>query len=341
MRPIFRVAGQIYRVGGEGGIGLIPPVPQFFAGDVSGSPLFSFNVVVDEARGFAYATQSAGSEAGPVARINLSSGRIDTLPLSAAYGLAYRHTDGSLFCYNHRGGPVPTPGSRLRRFQPHTWSPGDATVPALAAAGSDVSGSAEFGAYSPELDAVLIPRPFGIDAWDATALTASAYSAYPMSFGVHGMRWAGGQLWWVEGDQSAGGRWHVGGTQYSTLPVGSGSDLIPLPDLGRVAIVGYAYSSRGVWIFDASTGALLYTLAGFGDSSIGGSFADPSAPARIVCFDINEPSIRVVDLSDGSHTSEATDARRFSTGFGFRGRRFALPYSGADWSDTNCGILAF
>lgn len=302
--------------------------PTFFAGTVSGVPQFNFNVVVDVLHKFAYVVQNAG-ESGPVIRIDLASGRIDALPISAAYGLSFRPSDSSLFCYNHRTGD-----SVLRRYLPHLWNPGDA-LPAQTS-GAAVNYYSELSTYSPSLDAILIPKQGEILSFSANTLSSpSQYMATGPSFGVHGLRWEDEKTWWIEGDQSAGRRWAVGASVFTTGPTW-GSDIVPFPDLGRAVLVGHPSTSYDVRVVDASTGAVLYTISGLGASGIGGCYRWGN---KAVIFDYTQSIIRTIDVTDGSYVDTASlSPRTFTTGFVWKNKRISLPYYGANWGDLNCGL---
>lgn len=302
---------------------------DFFAGDVSGTPAFNFGVSVDAVRGFAYAVQTTG-ESGPVVRFDLTTGRVDTLPITAAYGTSLRPADGSLFAYDHRGGD-----SVLRRYLPHLWSPGDA-LPAQAV-GSAVDYFSESGTYSPDLDAVLIPQSYGIYSWPATTLASPGlYDSTPTPYGVHGLSWDDGKIWWIEGDQSSGGRWKVGSSLFTTSPSSWGVDIVPLPDLGLAVLVGG--SPSGAWVADIATGTILHSTGSHGFSAIGGSYR-VGGTSSVVVFDIYASVIRTINASNGTFTDHPVGAKRCITGFYYKGRRLALPFSGASWGDPNCGVL--
>jgi hypothetical protein len=309
-------------------------VPTFFAGTVTGSRAqFVFGSAVDSVRGFAYSIQSKVNESGWVARINLNTGRIDTLPIKASYGCYLRESDGSLFCQDNRTGD-----SVLRSYLPHLWSPGDALPPVTT--GSAVHYYTEHGVYSPDLDAVLLPKTGEILRYPAATLTSpTQHVATAPSYGVHGMRWEDGKVWWVEGDQSYGGRWAVGSTVFNTSPAGFMSDMVPFPDLGRAILVGHPWTVQSIYVVNTTTGAVIYTISGHAQPGIGGCVRKGDSA---VVFDVSNDFIRTVDVLTGAYVDTPTPvaAPYYATGFNFPGTSqvIALPHD-ADWSDDNCGIL--
>jgi hypothetical protein len=306
--------------------------PRFFAGSVSGVPSFSFGVAVDVVRGFAYAVRANGTEAGLVTRFNLRTGRVDDLPIGASYGIAYRQSDGALFRHNRSGGD-----GVMRKYYPHLWNPGDA-LPA-AASGDYTDGNAEGSVYAPELDAVLVAVPGSIKQFDATTLTGSTYISTSPLYGVHGLRWADGKIWWIEGDQSTGSRWAVGSTEYNTAPMGMGSDNVPLADIGRCVLCGSGWSgNRGIAVANAATGAILHSWLGWGDNYTGCHRIGNTA--KVVVTDAAASEARVVNAADGTYTAKPLAFPSIST-FYLNGQSLCLPFSGASWSDENCGITAF
>lgn len=302
--------------------------PSFFAGAVSGVPGFAFRPYVDAARGFAYAFQGTG-EYGALARIELATGRIDIMPVGLYYGMAIRLSDGSLFSW--------VLGDPVRRWLPHLWTVGGGITAVESGAGT----APEEGVYAPDLDRVLIPNYGVIRSWEPGNLAAggTVYETTSTPYGVHALRWEAGKLWWIEGDGSSGGRWSVGGTVFTTGP-GFGTDIVPLTDLGRAVLVGHPYSTRGCFVVDTSTGAVLHSLVGHGHSAIGGCFR-VGMTSRVVVFDIDQPAIRIVDAADGTWEDIPTGTLRYGGGWWWRGKCVALPFTGAAWGDVDCGIRVF
>jgi hypothetical protein len=309
-------------------------LPAFWPGSVTGSPGFSFGAAVDYQRGFAYAIKGIITEWGVVCRIDLTTGRIDELPVSAAYGLYLRPSDGSLFLEQNRGYPN---DFTLRRYMPHLWSPGD-PLPALTT-GDAVDINAEAGAYSDTLDAILIPRQGAIDSYPAATLASpTLYETTGTYYGVHGLRWEDGRSWWIEGDQSYGHRWSAGSTIFTTGP-SYGSDIVPVPHLGRAVLIGSLSSTRGAWVADATTGEILHSLPGHGHA---GPRSCYRVGSQVIVFDGASSVAREIDAATGDITDHALPAgKTYITGFTYRGRRIALPHTGASWADPDCGIATW
>lgn len=319
--------GWVFHGGSAGGA-----LPTFFAGAVTGTPNFNFGVIVDPTRKCAYA--SMGGESGPVMRLDLRSGRIDELPIAAAYGLSYRQADGSLFVKDNRSGD-----SLLRRYQPHLWSPGEPL--AALTVGEGVSFFAECAAYSPTLDRLLVAVPGTIQSWIPDTLgLPTTYTTTTPSYAVHGLRWEDGKVWWIEGDQNPVlSLWAAGPAVFATGPP-TGTDIVPMTHLGRAVLVGSQWNSQaGAWVVDTTTGQVIHPLPGHGNSGLGGCYRSGD---EAIVFDSLASVVRALNASTGAATDfNVPPGHRYVTGFPYRGQRVALPYSGAQWSDPNCGIFVF
>lgn len=306
-------------------------IPPFVAGDVTALPQFNFGVAVDYERRFAYAIRTT-LEGGEVYRFDLTTGIIDEMPVVASYGIYLRSSDGSLYLENNKAAPT---DFTMRRYLPYPWNPGDPLTPLTT--GDSVDSNAEAGVFADSLDGLLLPIRGQIDLWPEDTLTSpTLYQTTPPSYAVHGLRWEDNKAWWIEGDQSSGHRWRVGGNLFTTLPPGFGEDIVPVPSLSCAVLVGSSGSTQGAWVSDINSGLIIYPFPGHGDPAIHGCFRLGNT---VTVFDKSIPAARDINCATGTYEDISFPiTRRFATGFSYAGKRLALPLSGAAWSDFNCGV---